>query len=144
MTDFQRTDDGRSDETDPALTHLLHTAYSAPTSDAYWAGLEQRVMARIKESAPLAWWTVFSEWRTAGLVAATFALLLAGAAMVRERADDTAPQTAIGDTYGPAYDPAFEASVEALLAGDAVTFSAGTRRRLPEDAPERYLNPLGW
>ncbi len=144
MTDFQRTDKGRSDGADPALTNLLRTAYTAPPGDTYWAGLEQRVMARIKESAPLAWWTVFSEWRTAGLIAATFALLLAGAAMVRDRAGDHAPQTAIGDSYGPAYEPAYEAAVEALLAGDAVTFSAGSRRRLPEDAPERYLNPLGW
>ncbi len=141
MTDFQRTNHGRSDGEDPTISALLRTAYAAPTSTNYWAGLEQRVLARVKDAQPLAWWTVFSEWRTAGLVAATLALLLAGAATVRTRTlDETTPQMANGATI----DPAYEAELKALLDGDAVTFSSDVRRRLPADAPERYLNPLDW
>jgi len=144
MTDFERTHNGqrdnRSDGADPAITALLRAAYAAPASESYWTGLEQRVKARLQES-PLTWWSVFSEWRTAGLVAATLALLLAGAAMVRQQAlDPSTPAMA----NGVAVDSTYDAVLRTLIDGDAVTFTSNPRRRLPADAPERYLNPLGW
>lgn len=49
----------RSDGDNPALTALLRSTYTAPTDDEYWAGLEQRVLAHIRESGPIAWWAVF-------------------------------------------------------------------------------------
>ena len=81
MTNFNRANDGRSDAGDPALNALLRAAYASPTSESYWAGLEQRVLARLSEAQPPAWWSVFADVRTVGLVAATLTLLLAGAAM---------------------------------------------------------------
>lgn len=141
MTDFRQTNRGRSEGDDPAITALLRNAYSAPTSNSYWTGLEQRVMARVKEAQPLAWWTVFSEWRTAALVAATMALLLAGAAMVRQRSlDPSASPMANG---APA-DTTYDLALKRVLDGDGVTFTSIPRRKLPDDAPERYLNPLDW
>jgi anti-sigma-K factor RskA len=144
MTDFQRMHDGqrddRSDGADPAITELLRSVYAAPVSESYWTGLEQRVKARLQET-PLAWWSVFSEWRTAGLVAATLALLLAGAAMVRQQALD--PST-VQMANGVAADSTYDAVLRTLIDGDAVTVTSNPRRRLPADAPERYLNPLGW
>ena len=141
MTDFRQINHGRSEGADPTITALLRNAYSAPTPSSYWAGLEQRVMARVKEAQPPAWWTVFSEWRTAALVAATMALLLAGAAMVRQRALD--PSTSPMANGAPA-DTTYDLALKRVLDGDAVTFTSIPRRKLPADAPERYLNPLGW
>jgi len=141
MKDFRQINDGRSEGDDPAISALLRSAYSAPTSGSYWAGLEQRVMARVKEAQPLAWWTVFSEWRTAALVAATMALLLAGAAMVRQRALD--PSTSPMANSVPS-DTTYDLALKRALDGDGVTFTSIPRRKLPEDAPERDLNPLDW
>ena len=141
MTDFGQTNAGRSEGDDLAITSLLRNVYSAPTSGSYWAGLEQRVMARVKEVQPLAWWTVFSEWRTAALVAATMALLLAGAAMVRQRSLDPS-KTPIAN--GVSSDTTYDLALKRVLDGDGVTFTSIPRRKLPDDAPERYLNPLDW
>jgi hypothetical protein len=141
MTNFNRSGDGRSEAGDPAIDALLRAAYAAPTSESYWAGLEQRVLARLSETQPPAWWSVFADVRTVGLVAATLTLLLAGAAMVRERAlDPNTPAMA----NGVAADTSYDAALQRALEGDAVTFTSSPRRRLPADAPERYLNPLDW
>jgi len=138
MNDVQHN--GHSDGADPAITALLRETYKSPAGSGYWSGLEQRVMARIQEAQPLAWWAVFSEWRTAGLVAATLALLLSGAAMVRQRGGERASMA----TSGAVADSTYEAALQRVLEGDAVTFTSNPRRRLPEDAPERYLNPIPW
>ena len=141
MMDFRQMNHGRSEGEDPAMTALLRNAYSAPSSSSYWAGLEQRVMARVKEAQPLAWWSVFSEWRTAALVAATMALLLAGAAMVRQRSLDPAKTPM---ATGVPADTTYDLALKRVLDGDGVTFTSIPRRKLPDDAPERYLNPLDW
>lgn len=56
------------------LTGLVRDAYlPAPgDSEAYWAGLEQRTMARVKAAAPedSRWWSVLAPWAKAGLIAA--------------------------------------------------------------------------
>ena len=132
MKDFKRIDNERSTGADPELTSLLRAAYTAPDDEDYWQQLEQRVMSRIGDSPVVAWWAVLSEWRTAGAIAATVALLLAGATVLRHGA--------------PEYNTDFaaRAAVETGTPIDDATFSFGGRRRLPLDAPERYLDPFDY
>ena len=98
-------------------------------------------MATLQAAPTLSWWSVFSEWRTAALVAATMALLLAGAALVRERSLDPSTSPMANST---AADSTYDLALKRVLDGDAVTFTSIPRRRLPDDSPERYLNPLDW
>lgn len=138
---------GRSTDADPHLTALLQAQYAAPSGDDYWPRLEERIMASIR--APqrltlavqerLAWWSGFAELRgadlrAAGLVAATLALLAAGATFVRDQAADA-----------HAREMAARAAVESTLPLP-IDESTLTRARshLPPDAPERYLNPLDY
>ena len=132
MKDFKRTDNERSTGADADVTALLRSVYAAPRDEGYWHGLEQRVMSRLNESPVVAWWSVLSEWRTAGAIAATLALLLAGATVVR---DVAAARTA--------REIAARAVIESGIPDDA-TFSFGGRSRLPADAPERYLDPFDY
>ena len=64
---------GNSDQS-PAVTALLRSMYAPPSNPAYWSGLEQRIISRLRENGPVAWWAVFSEWRSAGMIAAAVAL----------------------------------------------------------------------
>ena len=126
-------DIGRSDGADPTVTALLRDAYAAPQDERYWQGFEQRVMAAINESPVVAWWNVLSEWRTAGAIAATLALLLAGATVVREVSMERT-----------AREIAARRVIDSGMPIDDATFSFGSRRRLPADAPERYLDPFDY
>jgi len=131
--DFKRMDTGRSAGADAEITALLRTAYAAPGDDGYWQSLEQRVMARLNESPVVAWWAVLSEWRTAGAIAATVALLLAGATMVREVSIER-----------NAREMALRQAIDAGMPADDATFSFRVGGRLPADAPERYLDPFAY
>lgn len=133
MKDYTHIDNTRSPGDDPAVTALLRAAYAAPREEGYWQGLEQRVMARLSESPVVAWWSVLSEWRTAGAVAATLALLLAGATMVREI---TMERTA--------REMALQQIIESGMPLDDATFSFRLGDKLPADAPERYLDPFDY
>jgi hypothetical protein len=133
MNDFRRTNTERSAGADPAVTALLRAAYAAPTDDNYWHNFEQRVMSRIQESAPVAWWSVFSEWRHAGLVAATLGLIVAGATIVREQ---SLAANARQIAAGAAYYTVFDGSVGDVSVEFSATHTDGF------EAPERYLDPL--
>jgi anti-sigma-K factor RskA len=121
----------------PAVSALLRSAYAAPTDAAYWAGLEQRVLARLRESGPITWWAVFSEWRSAGLVAAAAALLITGAAIVHE-------QRVIAETRelaaGAALFTVFDSTSEGV--GIALRPSSVSAPRGRLDVPERYLEVI--
>lgn len=138
----------RAIEADPVVTELLRSTYCPPAGEGYWAGLEGRIMASVRSGPTrlslvvqdrVNWWSGFGEFRwadlrAAGLVAATLALLAAGASFVRERADEA-----------HAREMATRAAIEATLPlpiDDAMLSRA--RRHLPPDAPERYLNPLDY
>ena len=133
MMDFRQKDTGRSAGADADVTALLRAAYAAPRDEGYWEALEQRVMSRLNESPVVAWWAVMSEWRTAGAIAATVALLLAGATMVREA---TMERTA--------REMALRHAIDAGMPLDDATFSFRVGGRLPADAPERYLDPFAY
>ena len=83
-----RNDNGHGPDADPRVTDLLRSRYAAPQDETYWNGLEERVLMHINVLRP-SWWSGFGEFRTAdirnaGLIAATIALLVAGATFVRE------------------------------------------------------------
>ena len=80
---------------DAELTPALRDVYRAPADEAYWDGLEARILARVGVeggAAPAAWWQVMGGWSRLGLVAAGLAALLAGAAAIREREADLQDQ----------------------------------------------------
>ena len=71
---------------DDEVTQLLRALVAPPTDPAYWAGLEARVMARVRGAAPGGdWEDALTDWARAGLVAAGLALLAAGAALAHSR-----------------------------------------------------------
>lgn len=118
---------------DPTVASLLRKTYAAPTADSYWTSLEERVMARISDATPVAWWTVLAEWKQAGLVAATVALLLGGATIFREhQIANNARQLAAGAAYYTIFEDA---------PGDiAVAFTVPVSDHEPAELPERYLD----
>ncbi|MEI6740614.1 MAG: hypothetical protein WCK74_09915 [Gemmatimonadaceae bacterium] len=122
----------RSAGADPALSALLRSAYAPPAEDAYWERLEQRVLARLSDTPVTAWWNVLSEWRLIGAAAALLAVALTGATIVRELSNaQTSSEMAAG------------AVIESGFSVDEATLTA-RGRRLPPDAPERYLEPFGY
>ena len=141
-----RNDNGHGPNADPRVTDLLRSHYAAPQNETYWNGLEERVMlgvtrgiVRINDLRP-AWWSGFGEFRnadirTAGLIAATIALLVAGATFVREAERDA-------NARAMAQRAAVESALPLPL--DDATLTSRMRARLPEDAPERYLHPLDY
>jgi hypothetical protein len=68
------------DSLDESIVNLVRDAYAPPDSDAYWAGLESRIMARIASegSGDSRWWTVLAPWARPALVAAAAIFALAG------------------------------------------------------------------
>jgi len=133
MMDFKRIDNERSAGADADVTALLSAAYAAPRDEGYWDSLEQRVMSRLNDSPVVAWWAVLSEWRMAGAIAATVAMLLAGATVAREV---TAERTE--------REMALRQAIDAGMPSDDATFSFRVGGRLPADAPERYLDPFDY
>lgn len=141
-----RNDDGRSPGADPQVTATLSAHYAAPRSEAYWEGMEQSIMQRIslatsgvvRELRP-SWWSGFAEFRSAdiravGVIAATLALLAAGATFVRDQQDSAHARELAARA-------AVETAMPLPLEGTTLT---GARRHLSPDAPERYLNPLDY
>ena len=85
MSDIRRHDGG-----DEAVTDLLREIYAPPADPAYWAGLEARVLARVRSGAePVAeWWQVLDGWARVGAAAALLAALASSAALLQSRADE--------------------------------------------------------
>jgi len=72
---------------DDDLTRELRAIYAAPADPAWWAGLEQRIAARLDAAAGAdEWWTVPERWLRAGLLAAGIAVIIAGALVWRAQA----------------------------------------------------------
>lgn len=99
----------RSPITDPELATALRAVYAAPTDDGYWSGMEDRIMARLRQAeTPLEWWNVLAEWRVArvaGLVAAGLMLTLAGFSLWQERqAEQDLRELAAGAAYWTIFD----------------------------------------
>jgi hypothetical protein len=68
------------DSLDESIVNLVRDAYAPPGGDAYWTGLETRIMARIasESSGDSRWWNVLAPWARPALVAAAAIFALAG------------------------------------------------------------------
>jgi hypothetical protein len=134
MKDQKRTNMERSPGADPQVTMLLRAAYAPPAESDYWAGLQQRIVSRLQDAPAVSWSAAVCEWRTATLVAATIALLVTGATIMREQSlDAAARRVAAGTAYF---------NTDGLPEGEPVTITVRARDSIPEDLPERYLNPF--
>lgn len=134
MKDLKRTNMERSPGADPQVTMLLRAAYAPPAENDYWSGLQERIVSRLNETPVASWSAAVCEWRTATLVAATIALLVTGATIMREQAlDATTRRLAAGAAYF---------NTDGLPEGEPVTITVRARDSIPEDLPERYLNPF--
>lgn len=134
MKDLKRTNMERSPGADPQVTMLLRAAYAPPAEQDYWSGLQERIVSRLSETPAVSWSAAVCEWRTATLVAATIALLVTGATIMREQAlDATTRRLAAGAAYF---------NTDGLPEGEPVTITVRARDSIPEDLPERYLNPF--
>ena len=81
---------GPHDDADRPMRALLRAHYAAPADPAYWAGLEARVLAHVRQGAdaPAEWWQLLGRWARAGAVAAAVTAVAAAAALVQLRAAD--------------------------------------------------------
>ncbi len=80
---------GGADPTDPAALPLeapvraaLRELHMPPGGEAYWDGLEERVMARVLGRTSAEWWQVMSEWSRTAAMAAAVAIIVASALLV--------------------------------------------------------------
>lgn len=102
-------DSGHELPLDASTRAALGAQYAAPSDASYWQALEGRIMARVRDAVraetPREWWMVLAEWRSAGLVAASLMLALAGAAMYHEyRIDRDIRELAAGAAYWTVFD----------------------------------------
>ena len=77
------------DSLDESIVNLVRDAYAPPGGDAYWSGLESRIMARVASegSGDSRWWNVLAPWARPALVAAAAIFALAG--LINQNLTDT-------------------------------------------------------
>lgn len=73
-------------EADQRVTRALRARYAAPGDDAYWAGLQMLIMARIAGSRN-SWLQVAAGWALPGLLAAAAVLIVATALFQAHRGE---------------------------------------------------------
>lgn len=72
---------------DDEVTTELRAIVAAPTDDAYWNGLERRIMARLERGREeKRWWALSAQAYQFGLLAAGLTLIVAASVFLRERA----------------------------------------------------------
>ncbi len=78
------------------LTRMIRDAYApaASNADAYWAGLESRIMARVRSGGErdAGWWSVMAPWARVGLIAA--AAIFAVTSVINQRISESDSQYA--------------------------------------------------
>jgi hypothetical protein len=75
---------------DDDLTRELRSMYAPPADAAWWASLELRINARLDAAiAADEWWTVPDRWLRVGLLAAGFAVIVAGTLIMRAQTQVT-------------------------------------------------------
>ena len=79
MSDHLRLHD---DGPDGDVTRGLRQMYAAPPDDAYWKGLEARILSHLT-TAPVTWLDELNRWARPALVAAAVVILAAGVAVFR-------------------------------------------------------------
>lgn len=108
------------------LRQLVRDAYAPPAveTEAYWAGLEQRIMSRVKSqgASDIRWWSVLAPWAQAGLIAAT--AIFAVTSVINRRISDSETQSAY-ETALQSPTPEVDASA-AVLTSDRATAGDAT------------------
>jgi hypothetical protein len=122
MTDHLRL---HSDEPDDDVTRGLRQLFAPPNDDAYWRGLESRILARVQRSGPpaIAWWEELDGWTWPALVAAAVVLLAVSVGLLRDR--EIQQDTEYASVFTPTTLPV-EAAVRPVL-------------QEPREATLRYL-----
>ena len=96
-----------ADSLDESLSALIRDSYAPPDGEAYWPGLEQRIMARVasESQSETAWWGVLAPWTRPALIAA--AAIFAIASVINTQLVDTDDQLA--------YESAFQSSTPEVV-----------------------------
>ena len=90
------------DSLDESVVSAIRDVYAPPDGDAYWARLEERIMAQVATESPsdTSWWNELAPWARPALVAAAAIFAIAG--VVNQRLVDSDEQLA--------YESAFQSS----------------------------------
>ena len=122
-----RSGSADSDSLNEPLVRMVRDAYSPPggDSDSYWAGLETRIMARVRAEGAdeSSWWSVLAPWAQAGLIAATAIFAVSG--FINERISASESQYAY-ESAVQIPTPDVDASAAILAAPDRTTGSDAT------------------
>jgi len=94
------------DSLDESLVSAIRDVYSPPGGDAYWTGLEQRIMARVasQSQSESSWWSVLAPWARPALIAAAAIFAIAG--VINEQLVDSEDQP---------YESAFQSSTPEVV-----------------------------
>jgi hypothetical protein len=122
------------DALDARLAAVIRLAYAPPVDpageDRYWAGLEQRVMARVAGAAdaPEAgrYWGVLARWAQTGLIAAVALLAVAG--IVNSRIVDSDDQYSYEDVVRSTAPESVSATTDLMSSTDAAAARDATLR----------------
>ena len=72
--DLRFPESGERDSIEERLVSLIRESYTPPDAvawpDAYWSGLERRIMARVSAEEEKSWWAELVPWARIGLAAA--------------------------------------------------------------------------
>ncbi len=66
--------EGREDE----LTRTLRAIYTPGGGEAFWEGLERRILARVTANEEDIWWRQLGRWRRGLAIASAAAIVMAG------------------------------------------------------------------
>lgn len=97
------------DSLDESLVQAIRSAYTPAEGEAYWPGLEQRIMARVAASKrnDSGWYDVLAPWARPALIAAAAIFAVAGVVNMQ-----------MGDTDSPL---AYDSVIESATAGVGAT-----------------------
>ena len=131
----ERNDLRLTDERDERIARLLRGVYAPPADEAYWDGLETRVLSllashrlgivRLQSNL----WSVLERWATPGLAAAGLLFIAAGLFLTR----------ASGDEIQTTYEEVSEPVVVEELPGAVNVVSAPRDRLSQREATFRYV-----
>jgi anti-sigma factor RsiW len=95
------------DSLDESLVSAIRDVYSPQGGDAYWAGLEQRIMARVTSQSQSegSWWSVLAPWARPALIAAAAIFAIAG--VINQQLVETDDQLS--------YESAFQSSTPSVV-----------------------------
>jgi hypothetical protein len=121
------------DALDARLASVIRSAYKPPVDpageDRYWAGLEQRVMARAAGADSVEsgrYWGVLGRWAQTGLIAAVALLAVAG--IVNSRIIDTDDQYAYEEVVRSTSPESVSATTDLMSSTDAASARDATLR----------------